>query len=223
MKNIVLLSCVLLALIVGFAAGFRTALVREQSRLEDNKQILRCVHKEVWSNRDLNAAMKAADELYTPDFVLHDWTGDSYGVGDVKKGVNDTRAAFPDWREEVLDIVAEGNMVMTRFMCTGTQKGDIPAIPGYQPRVPANGKFQQFPELAVHRMVDGKVAEQWDFSDSWGANIQAGLIDPSNWMASAICRSGAGVSDPQFKSGANSGQSAKARKWSGNRPCSSGE
>jgi hypothetical protein len=90
---------VLVALIGGFAAGFRTALAREHSHLEHNKQILRRVHSEVWSNPDLNAAMKAADELYTPDFVLHDWTGDSRGVNEVKKGVSETRAAFPDSRE----------------------------------------------------------------------------------------------------------------------------
>jgi predicted ester cyclase len=188
MKKILVLLSVVVALIVGYAAGFKTALVREHSRLEHNKQILRRVHKEVWSNPDLNAAMKAADALYTPDFVLHDWTGDSHGVGDVKKGVAETRAAFPDSREDVLDVVAEGDMVMTRFVSSGTQKGEIAAIPGYEPAVPPNGKFQRFPELAVHRLVDGKVAEQWDFSDSWGANIQGDLINPSDWSASALCR-----------------------------------
>jgi len=42
--------------------------------LEHNKQILRRIHKEVWSNPDLNAALKAADELYTQDFAVHDST-----------------------------------------------------------------------------------------------------------------------------------------------------
>jgi hypothetical protein len=41
MKRIALVSCVLLALIVGFAAGFRTALAREHSRLERNKTLAR--------------------------------------------------------------------------------------------------------------------------------------------------------------------------------------
>jgi predicted ester cyclase len=174
-------------LAVGFATGFKTALVREHSRLEHNKQILRRALKEVWSNSDLNAAMKAADELYTPDFVLHDWTGDSPGLGEAKKGVADTRAAFPDWHEELLNVVAEGNIVVTRSLSTGTQKGDIAAIPGYEPAVPANGKFQQFPEMSVHRLVNGKIAEQWTVSDNWGANIQGDLIDPRNWSASALC------------------------------------
>jgi hypothetical protein len=70
----------LICLAVGFAAGFRTALLREHSHLERNKQILRRIHREVWSTPDLNAALKAADELYTSDFVVHDSTGDYYGL-----------------------------------------------------------------------------------------------------------------------------------------------
>jgi predicted ester cyclase len=82
--------------------------------------------------------------------VLHDWTGDSPGLGEAKKGIADTRAGFPDWHEALLEVVAEGNIVMTRSLSTGTQKGDLAPIPGYQPTVPANGKFQQFPEMSVH-------------------------------------------------------------------------
>ena len=37
---------------LGFAAGYKTSLVREHNRLERNKQILRRIHKEVWSNPD---------------------------------------------------------------------------------------------------------------------------------------------------------------------------
>ncbi len=188
MKKFGAVLAIIICIVAGFAAGFKTALIREQSRLEGNKQVLRRALKEVWSNPDLNAAMKAADELYTPDFVLHDWTGDSPGLGEAKKGVADTRAAFPDWHEELLDVVAEGNIVMTRSLSTGTQKGDMAAIPGYEPTVFANGKFQRFPEMSVHRLLNGKIAEQWTVSDNWGANIQGDLINPSDWSASALCR-----------------------------------
>lgn len=188
MKRLGAVLAIITCIVAGFAAGFKTALIREQSRLEGNKQVLRRALKEVWSNPDLNASMKAADKLYTPDFVLHDWTGDSSGLTEAKKGVADTRAAFPDWHEELLDVVAEGNIVVTRSLSTGTQKGDIAAIPGYEPTVPANAKFQRFPEMSVHRLVNGKIAEQWTVSDNWGANIQGDLINPSNWSASALCR-----------------------------------
>jgi predicted ester cyclase len=85
----------------------------------------------------------------------------------------------PDWNEQPLDMVAEGDKVVARSLSTGTQMRDIPVIPGYQPILPATCKFIRFPELAVYRIVNGKLAEQWDFADNWGANVQAGLIDPN--------------------------------------------
>ncbi len=188
MKTVGTALAMVVCLAVGFATGFKTALIREHSRLERNKEVLQRALGEVRSNPDLNAAFKATDELYTPDFVLHDWTGDTSGLEEAKKGIADTHAAFPDWHEELLDVVAEGSIVTTRSLSTGTQKGDIAAIRGYQPTVPANGKFQRFPEMSVHRLVNRKIAEQWTVSDNWGANIQGDLINPSNWSASALCR-----------------------------------
>jgi len=87
-------------------------------------------------------------------------------------------------------MVAEGDMVVTRFLSTGTQKGDLPAIPGYQPFIPANGKFVRTQELAVHRLFNGKLAEQWELEDNWGASIQAGLIDPDEMTCppAQLCR-----------------------------------
>ena len=168
---------VVVALAIGFAAGFKTTLVREHNRLERNKQVLRRIHKEVWSNPDLKAALKTADELYSPNFVFHDSTGD-YDLASKKKDIAEGRSAYPDYNEEVLDMVAEGDTVVTRFLSTGTQKGDLPAIPGYQPLIPANCKPVRIPALALHRLVNGKLAEQWEYEDNWSANIQAGLIDP---------------------------------------------
>ena len=165
-------------LAVGFAVGFKTALVREHSRLERNKQVVRRIQNEVWSNPDVKTALKAADELYSPDFVVHDPTGDYYGLADQKKNIADNLAAYPDYKEEILDMVAEGDMVVTRFVSSGTQKGDLAAIPGYQPLIPANGRFERMPEMAVHRLLNGKLAEQWEIQDNWAVNIQAGLIDP---------------------------------------------
>jgi predicted ester cyclase len=171
-------TAIVICLAVGFVAGFKTALVREHSRLERNKQIVSRMLTEVWSNPDTNAALKVADELFASDFVLHDWTGDTHGRENHKKGIAENRLTSPDWNEQALDMVAEGEKVVVRSLSTGTMKRDIPAIPGYQPVLPATGKFIRFPELAVFRFVNGKLAEQWDFADNWGANVQAGLIDP---------------------------------------------
>ncbi len=50
MKIFGVVLAMVVCLAAGFTAGFKTALVREHSRLERNKQILRRIHKEVWSN-----------------------------------------------------------------------------------------------------------------------------------------------------------------------------
>ena len=44
------------------------------------------------------------------------------------------------------------------------------------------------PRMAVYRVVNGKLAEQWDFADNWGANVQAGLIDPDHMRSSLLRR-----------------------------------
>ena len=181
---------VVICLAVGFATGFKTSLVREHNRLERNKQILRRIHKEVWSNPDLNADLKAADGYYTPGFIFHDASGDSYGLANWKKGIAEGRSAMPDYKEDVLEVVAEGDVVVTRFLATGTQKGDLPATPGYMPVIPANCKPIRVPALAIFHMVDGRIAEQWESTDTWLANIQAGLIDPDKmtFKPASACR-----------------------------------
>ena len=42
------------------------------------------------------------------------------------------------------------------------------------------------PEMEMFKVVDGKLVEQWDFADIWGAEIQLGLYDPDHWTES-IC------------------------------------
>jgi len=190
MKSLGLVLATLMFLGAGFAAGFKTALVREHSHSERNKQLMRRMLTEVWSNPDTNGALKVADELFTSEFVLHDWTGDTYGLENHKKGIAENRLISPDWHEQVLDMVAEGDKVAVRSLSVGTMKRDIPAIPGYQPILPATGKLIRFPELSILRVANGKVAEQWDSADNWGANVQAGLINPDklSFPLTSACR-----------------------------------
>src|SRR5262244_3581021 len=124
MKNFGFVLATIVFLAAGFAAGFKTALVCEHSRSERNKQLMRRMLTEVWSNPDTNAALNVADELFTSGFVLHDWTGDSYGLENHKKGIADNRQISPDWNEQPLEMVAEGDKVAARSLSTGTQKGD---------------------------------------------------------------------------------------------------
>ena len=56
----------------------------------------------------------AVDELFTPQAARR-----------VKRLFAEFRSAFPDWREEIVELVAEGNTVAGRFRCVGTHWGEF--------------------------------------------------------------------------------------------------
>jgi len=187
MKRISLLSSVLLTLVVGFAAGFKTAVVREHNRLERNKALARIAEEKVYSGRNSEAAIKVAREIYASDYVSHDWTGDSTGgLTEFEKGITANRADYPDWTEKVESMVAEGDLVAVRILSTGTQARDLAAVPHIMPAIPNKHRFVRFPEIEIFRVSNGKLAEQWDISDGWDVNAQAGLFDPDRWPES-VC------------------------------------
>jgi C-1 hydroxylase len=178
MRTTVVLVCMAIILAVGVGIGYAFGLHEQNSRLERNKAIVRRIHEEVWSNPDSKAAAEAADRLYAPDFVEHDWAGDTRGLDAFKKNLVDWHSAFPDWSEHVQDIIAEGDFVVTRFTSAGTQRGDLAAVPGLSPAIPARGRQHRLSELNLWHVVNGKALEQWDVYDNGGAAMQLGLIDP---------------------------------------------
>lgn len=169
----------------GMAAGYKLALISEHNRLEHNKSMVRLSHEKVWSQSNTEAAVGVARQIYAPDFVVHDWTGDSSGGLDgLTKDLAENRANFPDWSERVESIVAEGDFVAARFLSTGTQGRDLAAVPHLMPAIPSQHRLVHMPEMELFRISNGKLAEQWDLSDGWGANVQLGLFDPDHWPKS---------------------------------------
>ncbi len=78
-------------------------------------------------------------------------------------------AAFPDWREEIVDMVAEGNQVAVRFRCSGTLQGEFM---GAQP----NGRRQEVDEVFFLRVRDGRFVEYWGLEDNLARLRQLGAI-----------------------------------------------
>jgi len=130
--------------------------------LEHNKQVVRVQHEQVWSKGDLDLI----EELYTPDFVCHFLVGpDWVGRNGVREQVHAHRASFPDWHESVEQIIAEGDFVTTRFTSTGTHRGEFQGIPPTGVRVTVR-------EVAIYRLSNGRIAEQWGFPDIMGLREQ---------------------------------------------------
>jgi len=114
-------------------------------------------------------------ESFTHQFVHHDWTGAVQRLGGdgLIKRVADALARLRSCEVEskTLEfIVAEGDLVMDRYISTGTQARDLAPIPNHSPGVPSRGKAIQITEMEMFRVRDGKLPEQWLLPDVWGAN-----------------------------------------------------
>src|SRR5204862_4247008 len=102
------------------------------------------------------------DVLMGADAVLH------IGGGDVPCDPAGTRAiaaewttAFPDWRFELLALVAEGDLVVAHMPYSGTHRR---AIVGIEP----TGRSCTVDEIVIFRIAHGKIAEAWEAFDEAG-------------------------------------------------------
>jgi predicted ester cyclase len=87
----------------------------------------------------------------------------------VKRLFAEFRSAFPDWHEEIVQLVAEEGTVAGRFRCSGTHLGEFL---GEAP----TGKRMEVEEVFFVRAEDGKFVEFWALEDSLGRMRQLGLI-----------------------------------------------
>jgi len=108
----------------------------------------------------INAAgeAEAVEELFAPRAARR-----------VKRLFEEFRSAFPDWREEIVALVAEGDTVAGRFRCSGTHLGEFL---GEAP----TGRHMEVEEVFFLRAEDGKFADFWALEDSMGRMQQLGLL-----------------------------------------------
>ncbi len=128
------------------------------------ERTLELQHSEVWSKGNFDSI----SSIYTEDYVGHFPGGQTVNGRDgLRKAVQSHRASFPNWDEQVLEIIVEGNHAATRYRSRGTHDGEFLGIP-------ATGNEIDVLEASIYRMVDGKIAEQWAFPDI--ASVQQQLV-----------------------------------------------
>jgi steroid delta-isomerase-like uncharacterized protein len=118
--------------------------------LEGNEAVVRRLIEEVF-NRGQTGLMA---EFVAADHVGHDPFGDHYGPEGMRIAVAEYRAAFPDLRVTVEDLVTGGDKVAYRFTLRGTHSGPFLGIPPTGRAVTTTG-------VAIDRLAGGKVAESW--------------------------------------------------------------
>ncbi|MBL6454306.1 ester cyclase [Belnapia sp. T6] len=127
---------------------------------DDIRRLIEDLHR-LWSGGDLADVPR----IYAARFAAHMPKG--WGAGapsrDGHAGIAGAilrlRAAFPDWREEVEDLVIEGDRAAVRYVSTATHTG-APFL-----GAAASGARIRVDEMSIFRIEAGLVAEQWCLND----------------------------------------------------------
>jgi predicted ester cyclase len=62
------------------------------------------------------------------------------------------RESFPDFRMDVVDVIAEPDKVVGHFKCSGTNQGE------WQGKPATGRRFEDIDEIYIFRVEDGKLA-----------------------------------------------------------------
>jgi steroid delta-isomerase-like uncharacterized protein len=136
---------------------------------EQSKALTRRFYEDVFNKKNL----KTVDELCAPNFIDHNPApGQGAGSQGMKSWLQQFFQAFPDLTATIHEMVAEGDLVVTRLTCQGTHKG---AFMGAAP----TGKKVTFSALDMVRIKDGRAAEVWHEGNDAVVLMELGVHMPA--------------------------------------------
>jgi predicted ester cyclase len=113
--------------------------------VDDNREVARTALEQVCARGD----MELAPQCYAEDFADHVGSLEYHGLEGVRHSTALYRALFDDLTFEVLDQVAEGDRVASRFVLTGSNRGRRVRLWG----------------IVISRLRDGRIVEDWSAFD----------------------------------------------------------
>ena len=126
----------------------------KQDNIEQNVVVVKKYH-EIWTTGNVDEL----DEIISPDFKSHFIGGFEYsGIEGAKNSVLETKKAFPDWTENIVEIITQEGKVVTRYKSTGTHLDNWDGIE-------ATGNKVNIEEMSIYHLKNGKIIEQWGFWD----------------------------------------------------------
>lgn len=127
--------------------------LQDEGSSRDNKIVVRGYMEEIINKGNWNAW----DQYFPKRVSFNGRRLDRDGFQDM---VASFRVAYPDFRITIEEQIAEGDKVMTRLWCRGTQMGTDEGVPATRRQVSYTG-------IAIDRVRDGKVIEMWYTADVW--------------------------------------------------------
>lgn len=103
---------------------------------DDNRKLVRRL-VEIVNGRDLEALEEIASGPIAEQ---------------ARRWIGPFRDSFPDFRMELIDVIAEDDKVAGYFKCSGTHEGEWRGVP------PTGRRFENVDEIYVFRVEDGRLS-----------------------------------------------------------------
>jgi predicted ester cyclase len=120
-----------------------------------NREVARTALEQVCSRGD----MALAPQCYAEDFADHVGSFEYHGLAGVEQSTALYRALFDDLAFDVVDQVAEGDRVASRFVVTGSNRGRTLKLWG----------------ITISRLQDGRIVEDYSAFDGLELIRQLGV------------------------------------------------
>ena len=139
--------------------------------MDDPKQLAKRFVEELWNERRLDVA----DAIFDKHCITHQLRSGvpsdaaPRGPEAIKEHVTSWIASFPDLHFSIEQMLSEGDRVVMQLLMEGTHQGAWLGIP-------ASGKKMQIRMFTVHRVVQGKIVEDWVLVESLGFFQQLGVV-----------------------------------------------
>jgi steroid delta-isomerase-like uncharacterized protein len=143
-----------LALVMALMFSFSLPAIAARPSVEQNRAIALRFAQEGWGTKP--DWTKTWDEVVSHDLVFHFNSTAEPIVGlEANKTFNASLfQGFPDIRQHIEDVMAEGDKVVYRSTLQGTHTGDFLGIP-------PTGKSVKVNDFTLVKIADGKIGEMW--------------------------------------------------------------
>src|SRR5262245_5584621 len=138
---------------------------------ESNKAIVRRYFEEVLDKRKL----VILDEVVTTDCIIHrpEASEPIRGLGAFRRTLERILQVYNEFKTTIHDLIAEEDRVACRLSHRAVNRSEWTSRLGTHP---VAGKTVSWPAIAIFRIRDGKIAEEWVNRDELGMLIELGVV-----------------------------------------------
>lgn len=136
---------------------------------EKTKEENKAISRKFWEYFEKGEREKIENELWAKNYKLHFTGQKTLNTEESKENIMKMfNTGFPDLKITVELQVAEGDLVVDRFIANGTHKGEFRGV------APTN-KNITFTGIVINRFVGSKIVERWTEVDLLGIMAQIGV------------------------------------------------